>query len=361
MTRRRRVMAGAVLVVALWSATGGVTMACGGLVAANGAVRLVRTSTLAAYHDGVEHYVTSFQFASGQESFGSIVPLPGVPSAVERGGDWTLQRLQQEVAPPAPAALAADRASAEAGATVLLETEIDALDITILEGGGGDVVAWASENGFALDDDAPEALDFYADRSPVFMAARFDAGRAAAQGLGEGDGTPIHLTIPTDNPWVPLRILALGKPDEEVVEADVFLLTDDRPDLYTGEGVRTERSEEASTRLLDDLRSDTGMEWIPSTAWLSYLRVDAPAGELTYDLAVDTHGGNALALDAGFSSRQQLASFEGPLATIPNRVGEGVFDRVGWGLGVAGLLVALAASWGAGRRNAGRYRPEPGT
>ena len=34
--------------------------ACGSLVAANGAVNLVRTTTLAAYHDGVEHYVTSF-------------------------------------------------------------------------------------------------------------------------------------------------------------------------------------------------------------------------------------------------------------------------------------------------------------
>src|SRR5437763_10312078 len=76
--------------------------ACGGLVAPNGAVRLLRTSTLAAYHDGVEHYVTSFQFAgagpgndaaaatSGPSEFGSIVPLPGVPTSVERGGDWTL-------------------------------------------------------------------------------------------------------------------------------------------------------------------------------------------------------------------------------------------------------------------------------
>ena len=30
----------------------------------------------------------------------AIVPLPGVPSKVQRGGNWTLQRLQREVAPP---------------------------------------------------------------------------------------------------------------------------------------------------------------------------------------------------------------------------------------------------------------------
>ena len=33
--------------------------ACGGLVGENGTIQLVRTSTLAAYHDGVERYVTS--------------------------------------------------------------------------------------------------------------------------------------------------------------------------------------------------------------------------------------------------------------------------------------------------------------
>ena len=32
-------------------------MACGGLVGENGTIQLVRTSTLAAYHDGVERYV----------------------------------------------------------------------------------------------------------------------------------------------------------------------------------------------------------------------------------------------------------------------------------------------------------------
>src|SRR5437763_8634493 len=68
--------------------------ACGGLIAPNGTVRLLRTTTLAAWHDGVEHYVTSFQFAGdAQGEFGSIVPLPAVPTNVERGGDWTLQRL----------------------------------------------------------------------------------------------------------------------------------------------------------------------------------------------------------------------------------------------------------------------------
>src|SRR6266404_4161688 len=74
--------------------------ACGGLVGENGSIKLTRTTTLAAFHNGVERYVTSFEFSGQGKSVGSIVPLPGVPTKVERGGSWTLQRLEREVAPP---------------------------------------------------------------------------------------------------------------------------------------------------------------------------------------------------------------------------------------------------------------------
>src|SRR5687767_1932152 len=73
---------------------------CGGLVGENGSIQLVKTTTLSAFHDGVQRYVTSFEFTGEGKEVGSIVPLPGIPSAVERGGDWTLQRLAREVAPP---------------------------------------------------------------------------------------------------------------------------------------------------------------------------------------------------------------------------------------------------------------------
>ena len=78
---------------------------CAGLVAPNGSVQLLRTATLAAYHDGIEHYITSFEFKGGGAKFGSIVPLPDMPKTpVTRGGKWTLQRLQKEVTPPEPLA-----------------------------------------------------------------------------------------------------------------------------------------------------------------------------------------------------------------------------------------------------------------
>lgn len=278
----------------------GPAAACGGLVASNGSINLLRTATLAAYHDGIEHYITSFEFAGGGAEFGSIVPLPGIPSDVKRGGRWTLQRLQQEVAPPVVQEALADTAGgtvALRSATVLLEKQIDALDITVLKGGADEVGVWAKENGFRLPPDAPEVLDFYASRSPIFMAARFDIARAAELDQTVGDGTPIHVVIPTPNPWVPLRILGLGRQPNEIIEADVFLLTDSRPNLLPGpgvgaaDGISIDRSEQASDLLLSDLRSDKGMDWLPTSGMhLTYMRIESRAKDLSHDLAIDATG-----------------------------------------------------------------------
>ena len=306
-------------------------VACGGLVGENGTIQLVRTNTLAAYHDGVERYVTSFEFVGEGAEVGSIVPLPGVPTSVERGGDWTLQRLALEVAPPAPVFEAAAATTAAGGsAEVLFETKIDALDITVLRGGATAVGDWALGHGFFLTPDSPEVLEFYAARSPIFMAARFDASRAKQLGQQSGDGTPIMVTIPTDRPWVPLRILGLGVEQSQLVDADVFLLTDTQPRLLAGgRGLTIERNEAASTSLLGDLRSDKGMEWVPSSMHLTYLRLNAPAGELDYDLAISA--------DPSVAPTLRDAGVEAPHAVV---VGGGDGDVPAWPF-VTGGLVAL--------------------
>ena len=95
----RRVLAAAAAALVTLLVAAGPMLACGGLIGPNGAVNLLRTTTFAGYHDGVEHYVTAFSFAGGGGRFGSIIPLPGVPTSVERGGDWTLQRLVRETTP----------------------------------------------------------------------------------------------------------------------------------------------------------------------------------------------------------------------------------------------------------------------
>ena len=284
----------ALLVIALSAAP---ALACGGLIGPNGAVNLLQTTTLAAYHEGEEHYITAFQFAGGGGAFGSLTPLPGVPSKVEKGGDWTLQRLVRET-DPVPAAAVRVAADAAGGpAEELLKVRIDALDITVLRGGPVAVGQWATDHGFRLPPDAPEVLDFYAARSPIFLAAVFDADAAAQRGQAVGDGTPVHITIPTDNPWVPLRILGLGKTATERVEASVYLLTDHRPGLLpapiAANGLGLEHSAPATDSLLDDLRSDRGMDWVPAKGWLTKVGIDAAAADLSFDLAIDASGTGA--------------------------------------------------------------------
>lgn len=317
MGRIHRVVAGVLGALAAILVAAPSAGACGSLIAPNGAVNLVRTSTLAAYHDGVEHYVTSFEFTGAPESFGSIIPLPDKPTKVEKGGGWTLQRLQREVNPVVlERELDAAAAPSAKDVQVLQQVRIDSLDVTILRGGAQGVSDWANEQGFALPADTPEVLRFYARRSPYFMAAKFDAPAAAAAGFRGGDGIPVHLAIPTDDPWVPLRILAAAKRSEARVLADVFLLTDDRPSLLYGTGFTVEQSAPAADALLDDLRSDENSEWIPEKAWLTYGKVDARVGEMTYDLAIATDGGMPKFADTGVGSLGELVANLAPVADL---------------------------------------------
>jgi hypothetical protein len=346
--RRSIALAAGLLLVAFSAAP---ALACGGLIGPNGAVNLLRTTTFAGYHDGVEHYVTSFEFAGGGGAFGSLTPLPGVPTDVVKGGDWTLQRLIRETDPVRDEGFLSLRtaASPAASAEVLMEVTIDALDITVLKGGAQEVGQWATDHGFRLPPDAPEVLEFYAQRSQIFLAAAFDGEAAAARGQNVGDGTPVHITIPTDNPWVPLRILALGKSDSEVVQADVYLMTDRAPALLPEpdgfNGMTVTHAAPASDLLLSDLRSDRGMEWVPDKAWLTKIALDGTAPQFGYDLAVDASG-------AGSPSRV-AAGLDMPGAVDPT-----MFAALRWfatvsffgvGLGAIALLV--------GRQITGGFRP----
>jgi hypothetical protein len=354
--RRWLTATGVVLGVSL--ATVAPAFACGGLIGPNGAVRLLRTTTLAAWHAGYEHYVTSFQFEGGGAAFGSIVPLPAVPTKIEKGGSWTLQRLEREVQPPA---LAEEKASAgvdnAAAAVVVEQTQIDALELTVLKGGGAAVGEWAKQNGFLLTPDAPEILDYYARQSPYFLAAKFDAAAAQARGQQSGDGTPIQLTIPLAAPWVPLRILGLGLAPTDPIQADIFLLTDQHPKLTLPEvGVEVRQSEQASSSLLTDLRTDRGMEWVPPNMWLTYLTIDGQTRQIQSDLKVagasaarpapppttvapTTTTSTSTSTTTTSTVPPVLTASPQPLPTVPISH----HRSIGWLVAIAAALLAVAA------------------
>ena len=268
--------------------------ACGGLVAPNGAVRLARATTFVAWQGGVEHYMTSFGYQGDVPGLGWIVPLPAVPDRVEKGGGWTLQRLQRETHPVADSFAVSGLTAAAAPAEVLQQVQIDALDITVLKGSGQAVVDWCRQNGFTLPDETRAHLLAYAVTSPIFMAARYDINAARQRGQFTGDGTPVLITMHTPHLWVPLEVLANAL---DPVVADLYLLTATQPAAREtlAPGFLLVSQQRMSTQLQRDLSSDRNMSWVPQQGWLSYLTLNAPSPQVTYDMSVTPDGGVRLA------------------------------------------------------------------
>src|SRR5258708_3380263 len=276
----RRLICGAAVAVTVLAAGTVQAFACGGLVARNGAVRLERATTLAAWHDGVERYVTSFTFQGAASDVGWIVPLPSAPTSIDPAGRWTLQRLVREFAPAVPraaVAFAASGASADA-AQVVQQTSVDAVDLTVLRGSAQQVIEWCNQNSFAINDETKAHIESYAHASPIFMAARYNVGKAPELGRFSGDGTPVLITMPTPHLWVPLEVLANA---QDPVNADIFLLTDTRPTtgqefgilgisansagdaLPRAPGLVVTPQETISKQLHDDLAPDRNMSRVP--------------------------------------------------------------------------------------------------
>ncbi len=294
----------ALMALGLIMFTSSPALACGGLVAPDGQVRLARATTLIAWHDGVEHYMTSFEYQGDEKNVGWIVPLPANPDAIQEGGAWTLQRLEREANPIPPGAFAAASAEhAAAGVTVLQQTTVEALNIEVIEGSGPAIIQWAHANGFVLSTDTAAHLLTYAAASPYFMTAKFDTSKLHAHHEVVGDGTPLLITMHVPHPWVPLEVLAL---DGQNVQADLFFLTDmplntsdfaatvgQSPvgsELPGAPGFRVAFQEPMNASLYHDLSTDRNMSWVRSDGWLTYLTLNAPAEDVTYDLGVTPRG-----------------------------------------------------------------------
>jgi len=278
-------------------------LACGGLIAPDGDVRLDRAATLIAWHDGIEHYMTSFAYEGNSSSLGWIVPLPSAPiSPIVEGGAWTLQRLDREVHPPPPNTF--PEATADSGAAdVLQQVQIEALNVTVIRGSGDQVLQWATQNGFAVNDETRAHLLDYAKGSPIFMAAKYDTSIAQARHQLSGDGVPILITMKTAHPWVPLEVLALGNSD---VHADLYFLTD-QP-LNTSDmnavigqsavgsqvpgapGMQVAFQEQMNPSLYHDLSTDRNMSWVRPDGWLTYVSLDASDNTVTYDMGISSRG-----------------------------------------------------------------------
>ena len=276
--------------------------ACGGLIAPDGDVRLGRASTLIAWHDGVEHYLTSFSYEGSAQNLGWIVPLPAVPDSIQDGGAWTLQRLDIESHPERQVFLGG-ASVAPSAAQVIEQVQVEALNVTVIKGSGEEIVNWAKQNGFVLNEETRAHLRIYAKGSPIFMAAKYDTHLATQRHQLQGDGVPLLITMKTPHPWVPLEVLAL---DGQEVQADLYFLTD-MPlnvsdlnakvgqsavgsDVPGAPGLKVAFQEQVPDQLYKDLSGDRNMGWVRPKSWFTYLSLDAPSEQETNDLGISNPG-----------------------------------------------------------------------
>ncbi len=327
--------------------------ACGGLIAPDGDVHLDRASTLIAWHDGVEHYLTSFSYEGSEKDVGWIVPLPAIPENIQDGGAWTLQRLNIESHPEPRGLFAPEANTATASsAQVIQQVQIEALNVTVIKGSGQEILNWASQNGFSVQGDTRAHLLIYAHASPIFLAAKYDTQAAEARHQAQGDGVPLLITMKVAHPWVPLEVLAL---DGQQVQADLYFLTD-MPlnisdfnakigqsavgsEIPGATGFKVAFQEKMPAQLYQDLSSDRNMGWVWPDSWFTYLSLDAPSEQVRYDLGISTTGVIHL---APFGTSPMAVA--GDTQTVPSWVPTLPMNTPQWvegslGVGLVGLLV----------------------
>ena len=258
--------------------------ACAGLIGSNGAVNLGRTTTLAAYHDGVEHYVTAFEFQGGGGEFGTLIPLPGVPTNVERGGAWTLQRLRARDAAAGRAGFAGDsalapaarrRRGAAAGAHRRARHHRAQGRRRRTSRRGRRSTASASRR--------TRRRCSTSTRSAARSSSRRSSTATPPQRAASRSATARPSTSRSRRRTRGCRCAssALGKQPDDRVDADVFLLTDEQPALLPAPQRRPCAD---AQRAGDDARCSTTCApttaWAGcrSPAWLTKLRIDSAGG-----------------------------------------------------------------------------------
>src|SRR5437879_9403926 len=61
-------------------------------------------------------------------------------------------------------------------------------------------------------------------------------------------------------------------------------------DIPGAAGLKLAFQEQVSTQLYHDLSTDRNMGWVWRNSWLTYLTLDAPSPQVTYDLSVNNAG-----------------------------------------------------------------------
>ena len=180
------------------------------------------------------------------------------------------------------------RRRSRVGAEVILETKIDALDITVLKGGGDEVGRVGARQ--RLPPHARRARDARLLRPPQpdlhGRPLRRLPRRRARPGRRRRHADHAH---DPDRPAVGAAADPQPRPRGERVRRGRRVPAHRRAAEPAGRRPRPHPRPQRgapTTCCSSDLRSDVGMEWVPDEMWFTYLQVGTEAGALDYDLAI---------------------------------------------------------------------------
>ena len=355
----RRIVVAAGTAAAAFLLTAAPALACGGLVAPDGDVRLDKATTFVAWHDGVEHYVTSFAYTGAAADVGWIVPLPAVPSKIEaagRGrcsGSSASSILRRSFVPSRQQARGAGglrrcRAGAGRGAR-RHRAQGQRLE--------GDRLVCPQRLSAAAGDQGPPA-PVRAGQPGLHGRQIQQLGRAAARAAVRRRRPAAHHHAHA------AAVGAAGDPRQRGCSGECRPLPADRIKPLTTEngvpvvsrssvgsvidsakGFTVAGAEPMNASLHHDLSIDRNMSWVPASGYLTYLTLNAPGADVTYDLGVNAN--NAITLTSFGSPLVNLAGANAAIPT-PNDPSALLFPML---LIAGALLIVIPASVTAWRRS----------
>jgi len=144
-----------------------------------------------------------------QSALAATVPIHGFED------NWVCEDMDPPPLPPGGGFFIENPDGGGAGGpTVLAEDVVGAFEFAILQGGSAETVTeWLTDNGYAVDDEAPAILDEYITEGHVFVAFRLRHGQ------GVEDIHPVVVRYPGTEPCIPIRLTRVAAEEDMQIRA----------------------------------------------------------------------------------------------------------------------------------------------
>jgi hypothetical protein len=227
---------GCVMVAAAaWGVGPAPVQACGGFFCGQQPVDQTAERIVFAVGEGTTDMIVQLSFEGKAADFAWVLPLPAVPveGSLDVFPQSALSALDAATAPvfwfdwsecgDLPPAFGADASAPEdgGGVTVHVRETVGPFDTVVIEGTDADeLVRWLRDNHFRVTEPMRPYIEAYVAEGNMLLALRLSPGNEVS------DIQPFRLSLPGENPSIPIRITSVAAEPEMGIL--VFILADRR-------------------------------------------------------------------------------------------------------------------------------------